>query len=124
MTIFLHHSGAGLEVLNGQDTSSPWGPTTNSPRTTLFSWLQAINMSCPVVPNRVLTPSDLRGRPARVKQFRWPGDPPRARGDWYTWEESPSGMMGLPAGQSDERYFEVVRPVTCLETTIADAFTG
>lgn len=106
-----------LDVLNRADASSPWGPP-GTRRTTLLSWLQAIDFTRPVNPARLITQNEW------VKQVRFPDEPLQAKGDWFTWLWSGVDRMGLPEGQTADRIYRVARPITCLEARIADAFAG
>ncbi len=106
-----------LARLNYPDHSSPWTPGPG-PRTTLISWLQAINLRQKVKPRCVLDAGTL------LKQFRFPDDPASAQGNWFTYPPSQFGGMALPADQEDERLFVVVARIICLESTISDAFMG
>lgn len=103
--------------LNGTDSSSPWGPASG-PRTRLYSWMQAIKFSAGVNPSRVIDAGQ------RLKQFRFHGEPLHARGDWFTWASTHVSATALPDGQTAVRFFKVTRPIVCLESTVADAFTG
>lgn len=124
---FMQLSNVPLAVLNKPETDPEvrvgvghrraWGPPSGSRWTWLFSRIQAINLSCSVNPRRGLV------RTSRLKQYRWPGEPMKKQGDWFTWESTRLRVMGLPDGQTAIRIFEVIRPVMCLESTIADAFT-
>ena len=115
LRFFLEH--VPLNVLNAADASSPWGPP-QSRRTTLVSWMQAIDFTHPVNPKRQLQARE------RVKQVRFPMDPMNAKGDWFTWLSGDVDRMALPDGQSSDRIYEVTRPITCLESRVADAFAG
>jgi hypothetical protein len=106
-----------LHVLNRDDTSSPW-TATNNQRTVLESWLQAIDFTKPINPNRVIEANQ------RLIQFRFHGEPRSAKGNWYTWLSADVDKAGLPDGQTAVRLYRVTARVHCLETTVADAFSG
>ncbi|MBX9735322.1 MAG: hypothetical protein K2X32_00210 [Phycisphaerales bacterium] len=106
-----------LARLNYPDHSSPWTPGPG-PRTTLISWLQAINLRNKVNPRCVLEEG------TQLKQFRFPGDDASAQGSWFTYPPTGFSGMALPAGQEDERLFVVAARIICLESTVGDAYMG
>jgi hypothetical protein len=106
-------------VLRGQDDSGPWNMRINGMKIKLLNWLQGIDFSKPVNPQRMVNKGD------PLIAFKDPSIPPgQAYGNWYTFPSTRQESVAIHSTQARLHKFKARTGFTCMQSTASDAFVG
>ena len=106
-------------VLRQEDDAGPWNLRINGVKFKLLNWLQGMDFSEPVNPQRMVNKGD------PLIAFKDPSiRPGQVRGNWYTFPSTRQGNVAIHSTQTQPHKFKARVAFTCMQSTASDAFVG
>jgi hypothetical protein len=106
-------------VLRQEDNAGPWNLRINGMKIKLLNWMQGIDFSQPVNPQRMVNKGD------PLVAFKDPSIPAgHAYGNWYTFPSTRQDNVAIHSTQIQLHKFKAQRSFMCMQSTASDAFVG
>ena len=116
---YLQEAVKPRSILREQDDAGPWNLRINGVKIKLLNWLQGIDFTKPVNPNRLINKGD------PLIAYKDPSvRPGRVRGNWYTFPSTRQENVAIHSTQTGLHKFKARVAFTCMQSTASDAFVG